>query len=179
MNDTRTDVGTGTDPDGPSPEKTADAEDVADLAPACASRQGEQGDTGAPSSGAAPARLSHGAELLKREFRFYMRGPVSRQKGYCYPSEEDLAKRAGKSVRTIRRYIAELVAVGWLRVERGDRRYRNHYYVVEADPERTKMSPPTGQKCPPGEDKNVLPERTKMSSPRGQKCPLPLNPDYS
>lgn len=50
----------------------------------------------------------------------------------CFPGQEDLAKRAGKSVRTVRRAIAELEKEGWLEIRRRGLGQTNLYRLFVA-----------------------------------------------
>lgn len=116
------------------------------------------------------AKISDGARLLLQRIRAYMRGKVSREKGYAYPSIEELAGDMGKSVATVKRRVRELKAAGLLQVDRPDRRYRNQYRLADG----SEVSPPPAQKCAPGQLAFDPPDGSEVTPPTAQLCALPM-----
>jgi hypothetical protein len=127
------------------------------------------------------AQLSDAAILLKARIRLYLCGPISRRRGYAYPSQKELARDLGWSVRKVKRYVRELRDAGEMKVERPDRRYRNQYRLPDpaapAGPasEGTDLSPPGGQDCLSERDRPDSTDGTDLAPRRGQDRPLPRN----
>ena len=72
--------------------------------------------------------LSHGAQKLLADIK-----ALSMAKGYCWASQQTLAKRLGRSIRTLRYHLLRLVQGGFLSIERDETYRTNRYRPIAAD----------------------------------------------
>lgn len=60
------------------------------------------------------------------------------QEGSCFPGQQKMANQMGVSERQLRRYLYELSASGYIRIERTDKRYNNTYIILDKKPSKLK-----------------------------------------
>ena len=104
--------------------------------------------------------LSPGAKLCYARLVRY-----AGDKGYCWPSQKELAAEIGMSDRQVRNYLAELISFDFIRVrQRGLRRSNIYQFVLHAifEPDRKDLS--AQDRKPP----SVL-ERNTRSGPSGRE----------
>lgn len=53
------------------------------------------------------------------------------QEGSCYPGQSRMARDMGMSERHLRRYLTELKAALYIKVERRDKRFNNTYVILD------------------------------------------------
>jgi DNA-binding MarR family transcriptional regulator len=77
-----------------------------------------------------PAELSEQAWRLYMILCWYYRLSVSRGKRFCWPSQNDLARKQGRSVASVRRYLVELEKATL--IKRTRRMHGNRYYLLDS-----------------------------------------------
>jgi biotin operon repressor len=80
-------------------------------------------------------QLSLGARLTYAFLLMY-----AWQEGSCFASQQKMAADMGMSDRHLRRFIAELKASGYIRVEREDMRFNNTYVLLDKFPSKLRKS---------------------------------------
>jgi Helix-turn-helix domain len=81
------------------------------------------------------------------------------QAGSCFAGQEKMAHEMGVSERHLRRFLTELQEVGYIKVERKDKRYNNTYVLVDRK-KPSKFKSGKVSKNQMGADTGVRSERT-------------------
>lgn len=111
------------------------------------------------------AALSPGAKLCYAALAYH-----AGKRDHCWPSERRLAALLGVSVRQVRRYVAQLVAGGWITVARTPGGSSTYRFILH--PAFAASSPIGGDRyVPTTPDTNVRTPRTQMSAPLGMAPP--------
>ncbi len=102
--------------------------------------------------------LSANAKLLYGEIT-----ALCNEKGYCWASNDYFSQLYGKSTRTIRRWIGDLINKDYIKSEIS-KEDGNKRLISVADPLRTKMSIPKDKNVLTPKDKNVPHNNTIMNN---------------
>lgn len=102
--------------------------------------------------------LSANAKLLYGEIT-----ALCNEKGYCWASNDYFSQLYGKSTRTIRRWIGDLINKDYIKSEIS-KEDGNIRLISVADPLRTKMSIPTDKNVLTPTDKNVPHNNTLLNN---------------
>jgi len=80
-------------------------------------------------------RLSAGARLAYAFLLMY-----AWQEGSCFTSQKKMGAAMGVSDRHLRRFLSELKAADYIRIERKDKRFNNTYILLDKKPTKLKRS---------------------------------------
>lgn len=104
-------------------------------------------------------RLSDGAVRLYLVIDSHCRG----RQNVAWPGQARLAEMMDSTERTVQRHLAELVASGWIMVQRPNRNFGNRYVVMMPRPQAVDNSVDDDGR----HDRNVASDTTSVSAPIG------------